>query len=246
MATLWNILVPVNKGWRTSLDIWTNKHAKKNADSGQFLDFIGEKISVHPCSPLFSHSALFISSRLSFCTVFYGSPSLCLYGAIGKYTTSRLIISQPVERSHFFCVVLAVASKKLHQRRWKTVISLAVTLEWCSPRHSASAHHMSGFGVGSAGLELWRRPRDFCARRGGGCGGHLLGHWHLHHIASIWTPVYWLNEWIFWTLWSRNVSLCLLDFEIYCLKHVQVCFRTLSTISGGALGYIPCMLSIHL
>lgn len=111
----------------------------------------------------FSHSALFISSRLSFCTVFYG---LCLYGAVGKYTMSRLIISQSVERSHFSCVVLAAAaaSKKLHQRRWKTVISLAVTLEWRSPRHSAAAHHMSGFSVGSAGLELWRRPGGF------GCG----------------------------------------------------------------------------
>lgn len=67
-------------------------------------------------------------------------------------------------------MVLAAASKKLHQRRWKTVVSLAVTLERRSPRHSAAPHHMSGSGVGSAGLELWRRPEGLCLRRGGGVG----------------------------------------------------------------------------
>lgn len=159
----------------------------------------------------FSHSALFISSRLSFCTVFYGSPGLCLYGAVGKYTMSRLIISQSVERSHFSCVVLAAAaaSKKLHQRRWKTVISLAVTLEWRSPRHSAAAHHMFGFSVGSAGLELWRRPGGF------GCG------------VSCWVADIFIMQLlpghlsIDKTRW-RDVSLCLLDFEIYWLKHAGV------------------------
>lgn len=35
---------------------------------------------------------------------FTASPSLCLRGAVGKYTTSRLIISRPVEGSHFSSV----------------------------------------------------------------------------------------------------------------------------------------------
>lgn len=102
------------------------------------------------------------SAQLSFGTVFYSSPSLCLYGTIGKYTTSRLIISQPVERSHFVCVVLAPPSKKLHRRRWNTVISLAVMLERCSPRHSAAAHHGSGSGLGQVGFELQRHPEGLC------------------------------------------------------------------------------------
>lgn len=47
--------------------------------------------------------------------------------------------------------------KKLHRRCWKTVISLAVTLERRSPRVSL-AHHTSGSGLGRVGPEVWRRP----------------------------------------------------------------------------------------
>lgn len=102
---------PLNRIWGTSLDTWINKPIYRNADRGQILHFIGKKQSVAHVR-LFSLLALFISSRLSFYTNFYGSHCLCLYGAIGKYTASHLIISWPVERSHSFCVVLAAVSKK--------------------------------------------------------------------------------------------------------------------------------------
>lgn len=133
---------------------------RKNADSGQFSDFIGEKQSVHPSFPALLY---LFPARPSFCTVFYGSPSLCLYEAIGKYTTSRLIISQPVERSHFSCVVLTAASKKLLLEN----SHLFGCHTWVTLRHITCLAQ----GLEVSDSELWRRPGGLCVSRGGGCKG---------------------------------------------------------------------------
>lgn len=157
--------------------------------------FYGWETKCYVLLPLFSRLALFISSQLSFCTVFYDSPSLCLYGAIGKYTTSRLIISQLVERSHFFCVVLAAASKKTpptplehsHLFGRHTWVKLSnVTALRCITCLALVLEVPDSSCGGVLGL---------CVRGEWGVWGQLLGLWHLHHIASIRIPFKWQNEW---------------------------------------------------
>lgn len=155
---------------------------------------MGEKESARLCLPLFSCLAPFISSQLSFCTVFYGSPSLCLYGAIGKYTTSRLIISPTVERSHFLCVVLAAASKKtpptplehshLFGRHTWVKLSSVTALRYITCLALVLEVPDSSCG-GVLGV---------CVRGKWGVWGELLGLWHLHHIASLRTPFKWQDE----------------------------------------------------
>lgn len=207
----WNI-VPVNKGWRISLDIWTNKHARKNADSGQFLDFIGEKQSVHPSFPTLLY--LFPADCLS-APSFYGSPSLCLYGAIGKYTTSRLIISQPGWRG-------AISSVWSSLQRLKNSTNAAGKQSSLWPSHSSDALRVTALRHITCLALVLEVPDSSCGgvlrvcvwgEEGVWMWGQLLGHWHLHHIASIRTPFPWLIEWNSRTLWSRSISECLLDFR---------------------------------
>lgn len=71
-------------------------------------EFIGEKQSVRPY--ILTLLYLFPDDCLS-APSFTAPPACVFYGAVGKYTTSCLIISRPVVRSHFFCVVLTTAFK---------------------------------------------------------------------------------------------------------------------------------------
>lgn len=114
-------------------------------------------------TPLFPLSCIYFQP-IVFLHCFYGFPTLRLYGAIEKYTKSRLIISQLVERSHFFCVVFAAVAKKKppptplehsHLFGRRTWVKLSIS----------EAHHTSDFSSGSAGFELWRRPGVLCERQ---------------------------------------------------------------------------------
>lgn len=173
---------------------------------------------------------------------FYGFPTLRLYGAIEKYTKSRLIISQLVERSHFFCVVFAAVAKKKPPPTPLEHSHLFGRHTWVKLSIS-EAHHTSDFSSGSAGFELWRRPRGLCERQvrslGSAAGSLPSSSYSFNRDAF---PIDRNSR----NLWSINISLCLLDCEIDWLKRVQVCFRSFYTRSGGALVHIPCMLTTHL
>lgn len=108
---------------------------------------VGSKVLAH-VRPSFPALLYLFPGRLSFCTVFYGSPSLCLYGAIGKYTTSRLIISRLVERSHFL-----LCGPRCERLKNSTDAAGKQSSLWPSHSSDAAAHHMFGPGSGSAGLK---------------------------------------------------------------------------------------------
>lgn len=158
--------VLVKKGWRTSLDIWTNKRSRKNADSGELLILLVRSEVFAPLFPLFF---------IYFQTIVFLHRLLRLSQLVSLWSHRKIhyvsLNHQSASGEEPFLVWSTLQRlKELHQRCWKTVISLAVTLERHSPRHSAAPHHMSGSAVGSAGLELWGCPKGSCMRRGGGVG----------------------------------------------------------------------------
>lgn len=143
------------------------------------------------CSPLFSHSALFISRRLSFCTVFYGSPSLCLLWSHRKIHYVSLNHQSAGGEEPFLlcgprCSVLKNSTNAVGKQSslWPSHLSDAPLV--------TVLRHITCLALV---LEV---PDSSCGgfREEEGCGGQQLGHWHLHHIASTRTPDVW------------NISLC--------------------------------------
>lgn len=109
---------------------------------------------------LFSHRALFISSQLSFCAVFYGLSQL-----VSSWSRRKIHHVSPNHQSagggepFFFCVVLLYAASKKNSTDaagtrsslWPSRSSEALQ------RHSSAPHHTSGLAVRSSGAELRRR-----------------------------------------------------------------------------------------
>lgn len=133
---------------------------------------------VIPRSLFFPHRALFISSQLSFCAVFYGLSQL-----VSSWSHRKIHHVSPNHQSagggepFFFCVVLlSAASKKNSTDAAGTRSSL-----WPShssealQRHSSAPHHTSGLAVRSSGVELRRRRGGLCEKRVKGAWGQLRG-----------------------------------------------------------------------
>lgn len=128
---------------------------------------------------------------------FTASPSLCLRGAIGKYTTSRLIISRPVEGSHFSCVWSS--SMQRLRKTPPTLLELGLLFGRHTPVKLSSVTALRRITRLASPLEVAARS---C---GGGVGACVRGELkgpgvsrgglrHLHHAASIRIPFKWQSE----------------------------------------------------
>lgn len=68
----------------------------------------------------------------------------------------------------------------------------------------------------------------------------------LHCTPLLKKPFHWQHGWNSRTFGSVNIFLYLLDLEIYWLRGVQVCWRSVHTPSQRAPAHIPCMLNARL
>lgn len=138
------------------------------------------------CSPLFSHSALFISRRLSFCTVFYGSPSLRLLWSHRKIHYVSLNHQSAGGEEPFSSVWSSL-------QRLKNSTNAAGKQSSLWPSHSSDALLVTALRhITCLALVLPNWSYGGVLRR----GGQLRGHWRPHHKASTRTPDVW------------NISLC--------------------------------------
>lgn len=185
-----------------------------------FFILVGSKV----LAPLFPFSFIYFQPIVSLHRLFTALPACVFIEALEKYTTSRLIISRPVEGSPFLlCGPRCSLLKKIHHRCWKTVISLAVTVKWHSPRLSAAVRHMP-----------WPRCWKCLKLRRGLWFKERRGSWCLCHTASTTNA--------FQNPWSRNMSCVCWTWDL----SASTCRCVLDATNRGALQNIPCMLSSHL
>lgn len=121
--------------------------------------------SVHSSFPTLLY---LFAAQLSFCTVFYSSPRFSLYGAIGKYTTSHLIVSQwrgaiSSVWSILQCLQNPTTATGKQSSLWPSHLSDALPV--------TALRHITCVALDVEVLDLFcvRHLEGLCVRRGGGC-----------------------------------------------------------------------------